>query len=173
MSNTTRILTGLMLVAALGAPRLEAQLSANANINATARVVAPITLTAVAGLNLGAIIAGTGATVPASDANSGAFVVTGSNGAGIDLDWVLPTTLDNGTNSLVINVFTIIRGDNATRSTPITDNIPTGGTVQQAATLGANTYNIFVGAEVTDPGQAEPAGLYSALIALTVSYNGS
>jgi len=173
MSNTTRILTGLMLVAALGAPRLEAQLSANANINATARVVAPITLTAGADLNLGAIIAGTGNTVLASDANSGEFVVTGSNLAGIDLDWVLPTTLDNGPNNLVIDAFTMIRGDNATRATAITDNIAAGGPVAQTATLGANNYNIFVGADVTDPGAAEPAGLYSGLIDLTVSYNGS
>jgi hypothetical protein len=101
-------------------------------------------------------------------------VVTGSNGAGIDLDWILPTLLsDGGGNDLVINAFTMIRGDNATRSTPITDNIATGGVVQQTATLGLNNYNIFIGADVTDAGGPEPAGLYSGLIDLTVSYNGS
>lgn len=173
MSKITRILTGLTLVVALGAPRLEAQLSANANINATARVVAPITLTAGADLNLGAILVSGTNTVLASDANSGEFVVTGSNGAGIDLDWVLPTLLVNGGSNLDIDTYTMIRGDNATRASAITDNIATGGAVAQTATLGANNYNIFVGADVTDSGAPEAAGLYSALIDLTVSYNGS
>lgn len=173
MSNTTRILTGLLLVAALGAPRLEAQTSANDNINATARVVTPITLTGGADLNLGAILAGGTNTVLAGDANSGEFVVTGSSGAGIDLAWVLPTLLVNGANNLDIDTYTMIRGDNATRASAITDNIATGGPVAQTATLGAGNYNIYIGADVTDSGPLEPAGVYTALIDLTVSYNGT
>lgn len=174
MSNTTRIVTGLMLVAALGAPRLEAQLTANDQINATARVVTPIALTAGADLNLGAILAGGTSTVPASDANSGEFVVSGASGAGIDLDWNLPTTLANGGgNFLEITNYSVIRGNAATRATAISDNYPTGGLVQATDVLGAGNYNIFIGAQVDDLAALEPAGLYSAVIDLTVSYNGS
>ncbi len=173
MNKTIRILLGLTLVTALGAPRLEAQLSANDNIVASARVVTPITLTGGANLNLGVILAGGTATVLASDANSGEFVVTGSNTAGIDLDWVLPTLLTNGGNNLDIDNYTVIRGDGATRGSGITDTYLLGGPQSETATLGAGNYNIFIGADVTDSGALEPAGLYTALIDLTVSYNGS
>jgi hypothetical protein len=172
MTNTTRILTGLTLVAALGAPQIQAQVSANDQITASARVVTPITLTGGADLNLGAILAGGTSTVLASDANSGEFVVTGDNGAGIDIDWVLPTLLLNGGNDLNIDTYTVIRGDAATRATPITDNYAVGGAQSETATLGAGNYNLFIGADVTDVGPAEPAGLYTALIDLTVTYNG-
>lgn len=172
MDNTTRILTGLTLVVALGAPRLQAQVSANDQINASARVVTPITVTGGADLNLGAILAGGTNTVPASDPNSGEFVVTGDNGAGIDIDWVLPTILLNGVNNLDIDTYTVIRGNAATRATAITDNYAVGGAQSETATLGAGNYNLFIGADVNDPGAAEPAGFYTATIDLTVSYNG-
>lgn len=172
MSNTARILTGLLLVAALGAPRLEAQLTANAAINANATVVAPITVTAGTDLDFGQVSQGTSLTVDAQNANSGDFTVTGTNGAGIDLDWVLPTNLVSGGNNLQIDNFSVIRGDNATRATAITDNYAVGGAQSEVDFLGANNYNVFIGAQVTATG-GQAVGLYTASIDLTVSYNGT
>lgn len=172
MSNTTRILTGLMLVAALGAPRLEAQLTANDVINANARIVAPVTVTGGSDLDFGAVLQNTSSLVDAQNANSGDFTVTGSNGAGIDLDWVLPTTLVSGGNNLTIDTYSVIRGDNATRGTAITDNYAVGGAQSEVDFLGANNYKVFVGAQVT-AAAAQPVGVYTNTIQLTITYNGN
>ena len=172
MSNTTRILTGLMLVAALGAPRLEAQLSANDQIAANATVVAPITVTGGTDLDFGQVSQGTSVLVDAQNGSSGEFVVTGTDGAGIDLDWILPLNLVSGGNNLQIDTYTVIRGNNATRGTAISDNYATGGTPSETDFLGANNYNVFVGAQVTATG-AQVVGLYTAAITLTVAYNGT
>jgi hypothetical protein len=172
MSKTLRIALGLTLVTALAAPQLQAQLSDNDQITARARVVAPVTVTAGQDLDFGAVLQNTSSLVDAQNANSGSFVVTGTNGAGIDLDWVLPTLLVSGGNNMTIDTYSVIRGDNASRATAITDNYATGGTPSEVDFLGVNNYNVFVGASVT-AAAAQPVGLYTANIQLTVTYNGT
>jgi len=173
MNKMFRISLGLMLVGALGATQLEAQLTDNDQIAANATVVAPINVLAGTDLDFGQVSQGTAVTVDAQNANSGDFTVTGTNAAGIDLDWVLPTNLVNaGVNNLPIDQFTVIRGDNATRATAITDTYAAGGAQSETDFLGANNYNVFVGARVT-AGGAQVVGLYTAPVTLTVSYNGT
>lgn len=173
MKHITRIAVGLTLFMALGAMQLEAQLTDNDQINANATVVAPINVVAGTDLDFGQVSQGTAVTVDAANANSGDFTVTGTNGAGIDLDWVLPTNLVFGGNNLPIDQYTVIRGDNETRAGAIDDNFATGGSPATTTdTLGPNNYNVFIGARVT-AGGAQAVGLYTAPITLTVSYNGT
>lgn len=173
MRKTTRIILGLTLVTVLGTPQLQAQLSDNDQITARARIVAPISVTGGADLDFGAVLQGAASLVDANNASSGSFVVGGTDGAGIDLDWTLPTNLqDVSLNNLPIDTYTVIRGDNHTRADPIDDNYATGGTPTEVDFLGPNNYNVFVGAQVT-AGGAQPVGLYTGAIDLTVSYNGT
>jgi len=172
MRHTTRFVLGLALVTALAAPQVQAQLTDNDQIQARARVVAPVTVTAGQDLDFGAVLQNTSSLVDAQNANSGSFVVTGTDGAGIDLDWVLPTQLTSGGNNMTIDTYSVIRGDNATRATAITDNYATGGTPTEVDFLGANNYNVFVGAQVT-AAAAQAVGVYTANIVLTVTYNGT
>ena len=145
-----------------------------ASINATARVLAPISVGTTEDLRFGDVIQGTNKVVAASAAESGQFEFSGATGAEVDMVLTLPTDLlDVPLNTLPINTWTGLRGVNATRGagtafTPtdaatITDNLGGGGT---------DVYRLFIGATVV-PGGAQVPGDYTAQIDLQVTYTGN
>ncbi len=145
-----------------------------ASINATARVLAPVSVGTTEDLRFGDVIQGANKVVAASDAASGQFEFSGSTGAEVDMVLTLPTDLDDGGGNLMpINTWSGLRGVNATRGAG-TAFTPTDGAsiIDNLGGAGGDFYRIFIGATVV-PGGAQTPGNYTAPIDLQVTYTGN
>jgi hypothetical protein len=145
-----------------------------ASISATARVLAPISVSATQDLRFGDVIQGTNKVVAASDAASGQVEFSGSTGAEVDMVLTLPTNLDDGGGNLMpIGTWTGIRGVNATRGAGPAFLPADGATITDNLGVAAvDLYRFFLGATVVPAGGQTP-GNYTGPITLQVTYTGN
>jgi hypothetical protein len=137
------------------------------NIQATANVLASISVAQGRALDFGNVTPGVNKTVALTDATSGRFDATGAASAGVQITFTLPTDLVNGGNNLPIAAWT---GCWNTANDPSAGCAAAnmGGSTNGAFSAGGLLY-VFVGATVS-PGAAQATGVYSANVTMTLSY---
>lgn len=146
-----------------------AQNSDNDNINASADVIAAISVTGDNDLTFGDVSPGVNKTVAPNDATAGLFTVSGGADASVELQFsTLPSTLSDGTNTLPIS-YNANFGDTYNAANDFT---PSEGTAFSGSpTIPSDgDMNVFLGGTVT-PAGTQAAGNYSATITLTATYN--
>lgn len=169
------------LVAALGlggASRVLAQ----STVNATALVGQPVSAQALRGLDFVTVFPGFDKTVAYTDNNSASAVagliqLKGQHDANVLVSFSLPTTLDNGPNTLPIDGWTGCGNLTNTTSgcTPFTPQITAqpmvlSGTVVTDPPPRTFGYRyLFIGATV-HPAAAQPSGTYSGTVVVNVVY---
>ena len=170
MKNLMKLSLALALTTGVVSTSAQAQ-SASAGIQANATILAALTATGVQDLDWGIVLYSTTNTLLASDAASGHFTVQGAPSAGVDVDFVFPATITNGTDNLTVNNWTGLQGINTTRgaSAVFDPNTTTSLTLGGVAT---DVLNLYLGGDVTSAG-GESAGLYTGNITMNVAYNGS
>lgn len=159
--RTTAILAGLLGVAA------NAAVAQSANINATATVYAPITVSGAQPLAFGTVFPGVNKVVAATDAAAGRFDLTGQNSANVNVSFTLPTQLTSGGNNLPIGTWTGYR--NSTNSQTGGSAFTPSAGATAAAFSGSGALFVFVGATVS-PAAAQVAGSYTGTVTLTAAY---
>ncbi len=159
--RTTAILAGLLGVVA------NAAVAQSANIQATATVYSPITVSGTQALDFQTVFPGVNKTVTPAGATSGRFSLTGQNAANVALTFTLPGNLVSGANNLPIGTWAGVHN---------TTNTATGGTAfvpsataSNATFSGTGTLFVFVGATVS-PAAAQAAGTYTGTVTLTAAY---
>jgi hypothetical protein len=167
MSRVHRLLGGMFALMAF-ATTASAQ---SANINATATVLQPLTVTGARDLAFGNVYPGVNKSVAVADATSGRFDLTGVASAQVTLSFTLPTNLTNGGNNLPIGSWTGYYN--------VTNNASVGGTSftpsasPTTTTLAPVTGQLFVFAGATvSPSGSQVAGSYTAQVTLTAAYTG-
>jgi len=142
----------------------------SADINASADVQAPISVTGESDLTFGNIIQGNSKTVGYHETNAGRFLVTGTGSSNVSISFsALPSNLTDGSgNNLPITYDTawddatsVTSGGGTTFTASSGDsfNLPTDG-----------DFSVFVGG-TADASASPPAGNYEGTITLTASYN--
>lgn len=133
--------------------------AASTNGNATATVLAPLTLTAGAGMDFGDVAGATGAATtviltPAGGTSSGdgatvggtpvagAFSVTGDDALTYDISLPANATLTGGTGpDITVDTFTSSKAGNSSTTSGGTDNFTVGATLNLADGQGSGTYS--------------------------------
>jgi spore coat protein U-like protein len=147
-----------------------ASAQANATIEARARVLTPLTVTANQDLDFQTVIPGLSKTVAPGDVQSGIFDLTGSGTLEVQLDFgTLPTTLVSGSDNLPISFGSSSAGYSTSLSPGVLTFDPA---VNYDADLESGAMTVYIGGTVT-PASNQPAGLYTNDITLTVSYTGN
>lgn len=142
------------------------------NINATATVLQPLTVTGVQDLAFGNVYPGVNKTIDYTDAtNGGQFSVTGFGGAQVQVSFTLPTALD-GPSGATLPI------DSWTGYYNQTNSATTGGSAfsslsgSTTTTLsGTGDLYVFLGARVV-PANNQTAGSYTNTVTMTVAYTG-
>ncbi len=147
---------------------------------ATATVLAVLSVTAVSPLAFGDVFQGVPTSVGNQTANAGVFTISGDGGAGISIYMQLPDYLSTATGDdrMVVSFGSTDASVDSTANTDPTTfgagwantnphNFPAATVV---GTLGATS--IFLGGKVF-PSIDQAAGAYSGDIILTVAYNGT
>ncbi len=166
MNLSTKCALVVAAAAVLGSTTAEAQNTDTDQINVTAQVQTALDVAAGQDLDLGAAFPGTTRTVAASDAASGEFVITGGNGGGLDITFVLPANLTDGVNNLPVT-FTAAAG--ADRGSAAGFDPSALHQDQLDGTTGQ--LNVYLGASVVVPA-LQPSGTYSGTVQMTATYNG-
>jgi hypothetical protein len=137
------------------------------NIQAIANVLASISVVEGRDLDFGNVTPGVNKTVALTDATSGRFDATGAAGAGVQINFILPTDLSNGGDLLPIAGWTgCWNGVNdASGGCAATDM---GGSTNVSFSGGGLLF-VFVGATVS-PAPAQATGAYTADVTMTLSY---
>lgn len=177
-NSTVTLLVIVVLAVAAASPAHSQDVAVG---QATATVLAVLTVTATQALDFGNVYQGVAKSQDeTSDASSGIFTITGEAGAAIACYFQLPdyVALANGTDRMPISfsttdaAFSILAG--GTPSTPgagATNN--TNPRNLTGTVIGAGgTSKVFLGGKVI-PTINQTAGSYSADIVLTVAYTGS
>lgn len=161
--------TPLVLAALLTLPAMAHAQSAS--IQASANVVAQLTVTQGNNLDFGDVLPGFGAQVDISEnpASAGTFTLSGASGYEVNLSFDLPSVLTNGTNQLTIS----FGADDAGYG-------PNGSTVTQTfdpavgadTNLGGTEMTVFIGGSVNATADQAP-GEYTGTIQLNVEYTGN
>lgn len=142
------------------------------NITAQANVVTPITVTPQINLDFGNVFPGVAKTVPRTAATAGRWRASGFGGAQVTLSFTLPTNLTSGANTLPISFGAGTAGRNTVLdAATATAFDPAAGATANLAAAPASELFVWIGGTVT-PTVAQPAGLYTGTITLTVSYTG-
>jgi hypothetical protein len=143
------------------------------SIEASAVVVGGnLTITRERDLDFGDVIRGVPATIAVANAASGRFLIRGTRGAEVSLDFLLPTFLAVGANTLPIAFgptaaghYTLPQSQNAVLFDPhvtrITRLRPSNGFLY--AWLGGTV----------SPSLSQPPGVYTGAVTLVVSYTGN
>ena len=139
------------------------------NVNATATVLTPLTVTPVSDLAFGNVYPGVAKTVAVADASAGTFSVAGYNTAQVNLTFTLPTNLVSGTDNLPIGTWTGYY--NTTNSATVGGAAFTPSTSATTTNLAAGALYVFVGATVS-PAGTQPAGSYTGTVTMAVAYTG-
>lgn len=168
---TWRVATVVAILAALGVPgTVRAQNSAD--ITAQANVLTPLTVTGQQDLDFGNVFPGVASTVTVADASAGRWLTTGTSGAEVQLTFTLPAALVSGGNSLPISFGANSGGYNvANDAGAATPFDPAGGVTTNLGVAPAELY-VWIGGTVT-PVAAQPQGVYTGTINLTVNYTGN
>jgi len=148
-----------------------AALAQSGNINATATVLQPLTVSGARALDFGSVYPGVNKSIGVADAASGRFDLTGVASAQVQFSFTLPTNLNNGGNTLPIGTWTGYYNttNNATVGGTAFTPSASNTTTNLAAVTGA--LFVFVGATVS-PSGTQAAGSYSAQVTLTAAYTG-
>ena len=148
---------------------------------ATATVLAAITVTAPGDLAFGDVMQGVPDTVANNDAEAGIFLITGQAGAGIAIYMQLPEylSLSDGSGRLSISFSSTDASVDTTGAGDPTSMAAGKGwqntnphNLPAAAVVGSSGTNIYLGGKVA-PSVNQKAGNYNGEIILTVAYNGS
>jgi len=137
------------------------------NIQATANVLASISVAQGRALDFGNVTPGVNKTVALTDATSGRFDATGAAAAGVQITFTLPTDLASGGDNLPIAGWTGC-WNTANDASAGCAAANMGGSTNGSFSAGGLLY-VFVGATVS-PGAAQAAGAYSANVTMTLSY---
>ncbi len=162
-----RYLTPVSLAVAgliMGGNLLNAQ---SANINATATVLSPITVTAGTALAFGNVTPGVAKVVAASAASAGSFSLVGQASQGIQVSFTLPTNLTSGANNMPIGTWTGLYNpaNNQATGTAFTPS----AVAQNGTTSAGGNFFVWVGGTVT-PAAAQAAGAYTGSVTMNVVY---
>jgi hypothetical protein len=164
--RTVKVVSAVVAAAlSVGVGSLHGQNSAS--INATATVLAAITVAAGNDLQFGNVTPGANKTIAIADAGAGRFDVTKAANTGVTLSFTLPANLTSGGDNLPIGTWT---GGWNTAQTPAgaTAFTPSVGGTNTAVTAGTDVY-VYVGATVS-PAAAQAAGSYTGLVTMSVVY---
>jgi hypothetical protein len=163
----TATVLSAVLAAGLSVAAATAEAQTSASIQATATVLSALTVAAGNNLQFGNVTPGVNKTVAIAYAGAGRFDVSKVANSGVTLAFTLPTDLASGGNNLPISAWT--GGWN-------TSQTPAGATAFTPSAAGTNTtvtagtaLHVYVGATVA-PAAAQPAGLYSGNVTLSVVY---
>ena len=168
-------LIGPMVVLAFlaWAPASLAQGTASGDIQALANVLTPVQVTPQRDLDFGNVIPGTPKAVGITSATSGLWLVQGTAGSEVDIDFTaLPANLTSGVNNMPIVYSATDAGHNPINdaTTAITFNPATGTTTDIGTPAG--TLFVWIGGTV-QPAGAQVSGLYTGTITLTATYTGN
>jgi len=147
-----------------------AQNSGNANVRATANVVASLNVLNDGDLDFGQVAQGTSSTVAVGDANAGRVIITGESGVSVDVNLTATgniNELTNGSEQITITSFAVSSdedpsGDNA-------DPLLNATTTSASLDLDAATMYLFFTGEIAVGSQG--SGEYSNDYTVTVTYN--
>jgi hypothetical protein len=137
------------------------------NIQATANVLASISVVEGRDLDFGNVTPGVNKTVALTDATSGRFDATGAASAGVVVTFTLPANLVNGGDNLPIAGWTGC-WNTANDASAGCAAANMGGSTNGSFSAGGLLY-VFVGATVS-PAPAQAVGTYSADVTMTLSY---
>lgn len=168
MTTASKLSLALVALLVVGASAAQAQVSAN--INATAVVQTPLSVTGTTTLDFGNVFPGLAKTIAATDATAGKFTIGGQLNAEVNITFTLPTNLVNGANNLPIGTWTGGRNVVNTQGTQ-TAIVPTGTTTTRLD-AGTGALYTWLGATVT-PSVAQVAGTYTSPVTMTVAYTGN
>jgi hypothetical protein len=149
----------------VGTATAEAQ---SGNIQATATVLAALTVAPGANLVFGNVTPNVNKTIAIADAGAGRFDITKAATSGVTLSFTLPANLTSGGgDNLAIGTWT---GGWNTSATPAgaTSFTPSAGGTNTAVTAGTSLF-VYVGATVS-PTAAQAAGAYSGTVTLSAVY---
>ncbi|HQR19162.1 MAG TPA: hypothetical protein PK948_12390 [Gemmatimonadales bacterium] len=168
MRTASKLSLAVLALTLVGATVAQAQVSAN--INATALVQTPLTVTGAAALDFQNVFPGLAKAIAPTAATAGRFTVGGQLNAEVNITFTLPTNLVNGANNLPIGTWTGGRNtaNNQAAQTAIT---PSGTTTTRLDAVTGALY-IWLGATVT-PTVTQVAGTYTAPVTMTVAYTGN
>lgn len=162
--RASMLYVALLAVAVGGAKSAYGQ-SASASV--TAEVQRPITVTKTADLDFKEVFPGVDKTVDFTSPDAAQFTIFGQDNAQVHLSFVLPATLSNGANTLVISNWSA-RHNSTNSSASGTDFTPSVSPT--TATLSAIGYlYLFLGAKA-EPTSTQAAGTYTGTATLTVVY---
>ena len=166
MRTATVLSAALAVGLSLGAGALQAQTN-SANINATATVLAALTVTGASDLQFGNVTPGVNKTVAIADAGAGRFDITKAATSGVALSFTLPANLTSGANTLPIGSWT---GGWNTSTTPAgaTSFTPSASATNTTVTAGT-AISVYVGATVA-PAAAQTAGAYTGVVTMSAVY---
>ncbi len=148
---------------------------------ATATVLAVLSVTATSALAFGTVYQGVPKSIAKDDAAAGVFTITGEADAVIAVYVQLPDYLSTGTGDdrMVIAFSTSDCNVDTTGAADPTGFVATDGWIDQdphnitsASTVGSGGTNVYLGGSV-QPSADQAAGAYSADVVMTVAYTGS
>lgn len=141
----------------------------NADITATANVLAQVDVTSGNDLDFGDVTPGTPSSVAVSDGTAGTFTVSG-NGGSLNLSFATPTDLTGPGGNLPISFGA---GDAAWGDNGSPDNTfdpGSGDDLDISGDTSDGEITVFIGGTVS-PGAGLQAGNYTGTITLTATYN--
>jgi hypothetical protein len=150
---------------ALGANVLNAQ---SANINATATVLSPITVTGGNPLAFGNVTPGVAKTVAASSASAGTFSLVGQVNQGINISFTLPATLTGPGAPMPMSAWTGLFNNVNNQGAAAAFTPSAAAQAGTTSAVGGNFF-VWVGATVT-PAAVQTAGAYTGSITMNVVY---
>jgi len=164
----------LIAVALLAyAPAAMAQGTASSSILARANVMTPIQVTPQQNLEFGNVIPGINKSIPVANASAGRWLVQGTVGAQVNLDFTaLPATLSDGSNTMPIVYAANDAGHNTTNNAGAAVLFDPAGTALANTHATSGELFVWIGGTV-QPAAAQPAGLYQGTITLTANYTGN
>lgn len=167
MCNIMKLSLAAVALLSLGTVTARAQ-GVSGSITATALVFRPLTVTGVNNLDFGNVFPGVNKAIAVTDAGAGRFDVSGQTGANVQVSFVLPATLGDGTgNTMVIDTWT---GNHNTTAAPTGTNFdPVAGASTALSGANPGVLFVYVGARVT-PLANQPGGTYTGNVTMTVAY---
>lgn len=151
------------------------QAQESGTIQATASVVASLTVTGSNNLQFGSVTPGTPKSVDKATAGSaGEWTITGTASAEVTLDFTLPTELTDGAAATMPISFSTTDasyedGSGGGQAAPA--GVINPAVVSTLNLSGAGDMTVWIGGSV-NPGIAQTGGNYSGDIVLTVTYTG-
>lgn len=161
----------LVLFLTTGLTTITLAQSDNADITATANVLAVVDVTAGNNLDFGDVTPGTPSSVAVGDATAGTFTVSG-NGGNVELDFTLPGDLTGPGGNLPISFSSTDAawGDGGSPDNTFDPTSTPGDNLDITGDTSDGEITVFIGGTVSPPAGLQ-AGTYDGTITLTATYN--